>query len=404
MKKFGLSLLGLTAIMAVTGCNATSNATKPSVEKYKVPAQDLIINYKSFVLFVGDEVDLDVEIRPLAAFDANLTFESSNPEVAVVDQKGLVTANATGYALITVVTDNFVSKVDTPDLYEECEIYVCEAGGSREKSSLLTEMKTYQEEHCSDVDNLILYDYRVYDLVCNGKSQDRSTEKQIYAVSVPNGLISYDSEESYINVTDGGKSYEKYGYTFQTKGSYGSYAYHRNETVKNMFYIATEFNLGVESRFNTACAVVDSYFSVNHDYFTGGLEDVLSTDWFTDFKTYTRLVNRFGKYRTDDEFCISYRLHQSYSDEFSIEDEVRYATQLPAGITTQNDESMCYTWVNGYLVDMYYQSFKTFKMEGKNYEYNIEISQHFDIVDNATISKYIPDDSQYKSVDYWYDI
>ena len=403
MKKFGLSLLGLTAIMAVTGCSATSSSTK-GAEKYKTPATDLLINYKSFALLLGESVDLDVEIRPLAAFDAKLNFVSSDTSVATVDKKGLVKSKGLGHAIITVTTDNFVSKEETPDLFEECEIVVYQRGTFQEKSSLLTEMKRYQRDHCDPVDNLLLYDYRVYDLVCEGVSQDRSTEKQLYAVSVSNGLISYDSEESYINVTNGGMSYEKYGYTFQTKGSYGSYAYHRNETVKNMFYIATEFNLGVESRFDTACAVVDSYFSVNHDYFTGGLEDVFSTEWFSDFGTYSRLVKKFGYYRNDNEFCISYTLSQEYDDEFSIEDEVRYATQLPAGIANHNVQSMGYTWVNGYLVDMYYLSLCSFEMEGKNYEYNVEISQHFDIVDNATISKYIPDDSQYKSVDYWYDI
>ena len=404
MKKFGLSLLGLTAIMAVTGCNATSSSTK-GAEKYKVPATDLIINYKSFVLQVGESVDLDVEIRPLAAFDATLIFESSDLDVASVDKDGLVTAVGSGYSLVSVKTENYVDDQSTPDLIETCKIYVTEPGTRTQKTALLNEMKSYQAAHCGAVDNLVLYDYRVYDLICEGKSQDRSTEKQIYAVSVPNGLISYDSEESYIHTTDGGTSYEKYGYTFQTKSSYGSYAYHRNETVKNMFYIATEFNLGSEfTRFDTACAVVDSYFSVNHDYFTGGLDDVLSTDWFDDFKTYSRIVDKFGSYRTDDEFCISYRLVQSYDDEFSIEDEVRYATQLPAGIAYDVDEGMQYTWVNGYLVDMYYYSLKTFKWEGKNYQYNIELSQHFDIVDNATISRYIPDDSQYKSVEYWYDI
>ena len=403
MKKFALSILGLTAIMSITGCGSTSSNTS-SGSKYSAEAQSILPNVRSLSLKKGETFDVDVSIRPYAAYATKLTFESSDPSIASVNNKGVVTAKNTGHATISIYAENFIDDVKTPDLFSTVEVYVYKAGTTGEKKSLLSEMRTYQEEHCELPDNIILYDYRVYDLICDGKSQDRTDERQIYANSRSRGLMHYNSVEADINVTDGGQSVEEYGYICQTKESFGSYMYHYNDNVKNVFYIASEFNKGKMSRYETMQSILDCYFSVSNDYFTGAYEDIFSTDWFDDFVTYARIVSKYGAYRTNDEFCISYTLSQSYSGEFDVEDECRWATQLPAGIKYKAKEVMTYTWVNGYLRNMMYSSSKTFDMDGMPYQYDVTLNQTFVIANDFEMVKFVPDDSKYNNVEYWYEI
>ena len=403
MKKFGLSLLGLTAIMSITGCSSTSSSTSGS-DKYMVPAEAISLNLRSAALKAGEKVSIEAKIRPFAAYDAKLTYKSSKPGVASVNSKGVVTGKSAGHTTITVTASNFVDEEKTPDLISTVEVYVYNSGSASQKSSLLSEMENYQKDNCPEPDNIILYDYRVYDLICEGKSQDRTDERQAYVNSKSRGLMHYNSVEYDINVTDGGESCTEYGYIAETKASFASYMYHYNDNVKNVFYIATEFNKGKATRFETMCGILDSYFSVSNDYFTGSFEDIFSTDWFTDFVDFSSLVKKFGYYRNKDEFCISYTLTQSSSGEFDEEDECRWATQLPAGIKYRGNESMSYTWLNGYLADMAYVSNKTFTMEGKSYQYNVTLHQSFVVASDEQIARYIPDLNDYYNVDYWYEI
>ena len=54
MRKITLTLLGLTAIMSVTGCKATSQASGGSGAeiKYQTPPEDLIVDAMSFSIKV----------------------------------------------------------------------------------------------------------------------------------------------------------------------------------------------------------------------------------------------------------------------------------------------------------------------------------------------------------------
>ena len=404
MNKFALSLLGLTAVMSIAGCSSTSSNTS-SASKYMVPAESITVNVRSIALMVDEKYDLSVAIRPFAAYDAELTFESSDAKVAKVEKNGRVTAKKAGHATISIYTSNFVSVEKTPELFTTVEVYCYEKGKSSEKKTLLAEMSAYQEQHCQEeLDNVILYDYRVYDLVREGVSQDRTDERQIYANSKSRGLMHYNSVEYDINVTEGGQTCEEYGYICQTKESYASYMYHYNDNVKNVFYIASEFNKGKVSRYETMQSILDCYFSVSNDYFTGAYEDIYSSDWFDILSQYGQLVKKFGGFKTDDEFVISYTLSQSYDDEFDAEDECRWATQLPAGIKYKCKESYTFTWVNGYLASENIESVDSFKMEGKSYEYKVSLNKTFVIASDAEMEKFVPVDSEFNNVEYWYEI
>ena len=77
-------------------CVVTVKA-EPSVE---VPVTKLKISPYSVRVFLGEELDLDVEVTPANATIQDVTWVSENPEVATVDQNGYVVAKSVGSSRI----------------------------------------------------------------------------------------------------------------------------------------------------------------------------------------------------------------------------------------------------------------------------------------------------------------
>lgn len=80
-------------------CSFTAVYTKISVTSVKlsVPAVELE---------VGKTVTATVKVLPADAADTSVTWSSSNPAVAAVDSKGVITAKAKGTAVITVTSND----------------------------------------------------------------------------------------------------------------------------------------------------------------------------------------------------------------------------------------------------------------------------------------------------------
>lgn len=55
--------------------------------------------------YVGDEIQIVANVIPETAENKNLTWESSNPDIATVDENGVVTAHSNGSAVITCKTE-----------------------------------------------------------------------------------------------------------------------------------------------------------------------------------------------------------------------------------------------------------------------------------------------------------
>ena len=79
-----------------------------------VHVSDVYLNYTSYGLWEGEEVQLKATVLPTDADDQHLIWTSSKPEVATVTQTGLVTAKKDGTTVITVTTRDggFTSSCD----------------------------------------------------------------------------------------------------------------------------------------------------------------------------------------------------------------------------------------------------------------------------------------------------
>ena len=88
------------------GNSVISNAVSLTVNAVTVPVTGVSLNKSETTLTVGGTAQLTATITPTNATNQNVTWESSNPSVATVDESGKVTAVASGEATITVTTED----------------------------------------------------------------------------------------------------------------------------------------------------------------------------------------------------------------------------------------------------------------------------------------------------------
>lgn len=431
MKKFNFAFLGLTAIMTIAGCAAAKSVTAANTEvsKYQVPASKINLRRKSKTLYINESYKLEPLIRPFTAYNAHLNYSSSNPDIASVDETGKVTAKSGGTAIISVYTDNYDPENPDEDLIDEFEVACLKkssfaniCGQGKAADQMLTLQASLPE-----VDSAILHDHRTYALLKNGKTvSDSTTEYQTYVVSKSLGLISYDSLEIDVDVLNGGESFTEYGYSFQTNANFGSFIYHRNDNVKKFFYAATEFNKGKEgaTRYSTILEVIGSIFSVPGTYFTSAVDDIFEQEQLKDVAEAESSdeFDKYGYYKDSQNSMVSVYFSMDatrYSDEMliaqgyeylihqwttTIEDELRYASNLPAGLRYKPKQTFEMTWVNGYVKDFYYLYDKVFTWNGVKYTYRTELAWHYQVITPEEAEKYVPDAEEYDAVQYYYDL
>ena len=428
MKKINFAFLGLTAIMTLAGCGAAKSVTTSAAEEvgYQVPASKVTLRRKSKSLYLGETYKLETLIFPLNAYQAHLNYESSDPNIATVDETGKVTAKSSGTAIISVYTDDYDPEAEIPnkDLIDEFEIVCIKKSGFNTvcgEGKAAAKMIELQES-LPEVDSAILHDHRTYALIKNGKTvRDSTTEYQTYVVSKSLGLISYDSLEVDVDVLNGGESYTDYGYTFQTNANFGSFIYHRNEFVKRFFYAATEFNKGVEgqTRYTTILDVIGSLFSVPGTYFTSAVDDILETAQLEDMVEQEEAQGeKFGYYKDNNTFMVRMNYSVDYTNYpdsafppamlatmvTTIEDELRLASNLPTGLHYKPAITFDMTWINGYVKDFYYIYDKVFTWDGVKYTYRTQLAWHYQVIDTEEAQKYVPDVEEYDPVKYYYDL
>lgn len=91
-----------TATITVTGADGVQASCK--VEVRPIPVSGLQLQEElPDALQVGDSVQLKIRVLPENTGDQTLTYESENPEIAQVDETGLITAKAQGTATIQIV-------------------------------------------------------------------------------------------------------------------------------------------------------------------------------------------------------------------------------------------------------------------------------------------------------------
>ena len=96
---------GNVTITAITS-NGKKASCRVNVGSAVKEVESVVLNYTQTNLTVGGSANLYATILPTDATNKNVTWTTNNPNVAVVNSSGIVTAKNTGTAIITVTTSN----------------------------------------------------------------------------------------------------------------------------------------------------------------------------------------------------------------------------------------------------------------------------------------------------------
>ena len=96
-----------TAIITATSENGMTASCTITVEKKFIPITEVYLDKSSATLTEGETTALTATVLPENTTDSkNVSWSSSNSEVAIVDANGTVTAKSAGTAVITAITEN----------------------------------------------------------------------------------------------------------------------------------------------------------------------------------------------------------------------------------------------------------------------------------------------------------
>ena len=171
------------------------------LEGEEVSASGISLNESSATLKIGETLQLSAEITPIDAYDA-ITWSSSNPEVAAVDNAGVVTAVAGGTTVIKVTAGSATAECNVKVISEEESSYT----GLKNENGVWVYYVNGQVDTTKN--GLIQYDGAWF-LLANGKVNNAYKGLYTYdgaqflvadgqILSSYNGLFQYQGEWYYI--------------------------------------------------------------------------------------------------------------------------------------------------------------------------------------------------------------
>ena len=140
MKKQLLSVLALSAILALGGCSQAASASAAENAKLKFDVTEINLNSRSISLMIGEQFQIETVLTPLVAYNADLVYSSSDHEVATVTAEGLIEAIGEGSCDITV------SSSDNEDVYQTMKVYVTTKLTGTTVITAPTVLKNYQKK------------------------------------------------------------------------------------------------------------------------------------------------------------------------------------------------------------------------------------------------------------------
>lgn len=99
------------ATIIVSSVNGVQSFINVNVIKSRIPISEIIVDHDNIELFINDSIVINANVFPTdTTDDTNLTWKSSNPLIAIVDNNGMITATGKGNAVITISASNGISK------------------------------------------------------------------------------------------------------------------------------------------------------------------------------------------------------------------------------------------------------------------------------------------------------
>ena len=378
-----LSIIGLTALMTLTGCDAEAVAKASSA--IVLPAEEILLSAGGKAMLVGEKYSVGSLVTPLLASSAELVYESSDSSVATVDKKGVVSAKKQGHATIKV------SSKDNPEVSAEMKLYVFKEQKPAKIKTRLKDLATYQEEHVEAPRKLKTHEVETRYLYRNNKLYHSMTEYADFILSKDDAYFYIGGRDTETKYYDSPEFRSYFGYHFYTDADYHSFLYHENDNVHNWCYVPTEFYLGTEAtRCDVIYAMMGSFFISGSDLAEDTVTDSLCNDLLTDYAPYCKS----GGFGNDgiNEVYAAYSGGGGGTASATMEQNL----DIPAGTKYSEKDIFSAYWYKGNVKYYNLHFVLTYTIDGDNY--SLDINREYTYERDDEFSFELPDRTKYTEV------
>lgn len=416
-----LFLTSLLTITALTGCGAKTSSKvddgvptsmiipeasqTEAVENDNVAYPDeLLVNHKVAAMMVGDTFQL--EAAEQFKYDAkNIKYESKNPEVASIDENGLITAVAGGETEV-VVTDK-----NNPAFTRTVPVVVYTALGSAQVTGVTNALRAYENEH--PISEVIQYKRLAKSISRRPVKQNENDPEQEFvqlSYDLSDEMMVFSTNDAYLRIletdaevrtTDGATDFTNYDWIFCTNKYYDTLVYHQVGDVKT-FYSAPTQDYMDKDRSAPLYDVLDNLFTVGHTFFLNQLDNVTFNDIIDIAEhEYDNVEGkRLGSLGDGSLFC---RGVLTFKDSTADNDDERQ-DGIPVGTPTPTTQDSTWIVKDNKVVGIYYYLVQEYVIDGYEYRKIMDIDIKLEEISADRHEIELPPRDQYQKVDRLFEI
>ena len=335
----------------------------------------------------------------------NLSFVSANPEIATVDENGLVTAISNGYTSIEV------SDKAHPEVKTTVPVYVYADLKTRVATSIINKLAAVDEDGLTEVVDHELYQKKKY----------KNGVLQLSAIWDQNLIASYDqayfriAETDADIITEGANlTFKDYEWLFYTNPAYDTWCFHTSGETKNFFPVPTVSYMDKHlPRTAPMFDVLDNIFVSGRDIFTNTFENAklkgfleyAQNNYSNVEKGFMASIDDTSSSQTYDATTFLFECKVTYAnDKATQDDETRYG--IPFDTPTPTVYNLRFLIKDNKVVGWTNHGVMTYTIGADQYEEVYDIDHFYERItdENRETFLAVPNPSEYSLVDYLFDI
>lgn len=372
MKKSFISLLSLSAMLAITGCSTTTSYKKVIVEPTETPTK-LHVEEPGLVMFVGEKQQVHVNVFPLTAANTELVYKSNKTGVATVDKNGLITAKGGGTATIRI------SAKGNPDVYEEVVVAVeknrvtsSDRNTAREQKKdvnekLKNQKKIQQEKYYvsgkENLDKVAVYNGYILERTRDGEHYYSDHVRQDFIACKSLGFFHFDIKDVETRSPGGNPAFSSFGYYMFCNENFDAHAYKYDDSSAKRAYVSAEDYIGKVDRIEVVMMMLDNIFTSQRRILTNQFSNALENGYFS------ATACTKGGYTNDGKKSGGYYKAPT-TQPYTISADDESDLEIPAGTRIDLSQGSAYHWTDG-RIDASFSSTKfEYDLDGHHYVYS----------------------------------
>ncbi len=280
--KLVTSLLATAAAVVLTGCN--KDEPYVPTEADLAPVEVISLNTMNVPLIISTDAisgevtkqsfQLEAETLPRGKVKATVKYESSDKNIATVDDSGKISAVSKGQC--TVTAKSFDGKVT-----KEVNVFVSEKVTKNAANKLATAIKKAQADSgmSAALDTLQVWQYYDGTVTVDEELYQENKWQEVFYVSKSQAFFALESDDLQIKTFGGNPEYSHSGWCIYTTENYDTYLFHINGDAKTyMVADSTSFISKGKSRYEAMLSVLDNLFTSGSGLITRFYDDIIGED------------------------------------------------------------------------------------------------------------------------------